>query len=165
MNVGDHKEVQCCLWHWGCPRTWSVPTELWFSCHLLLFCACRKLRQRHQKAETAGRVRIGALWGFVSCSGVFCVVFLLMLGVFRQRNLKQPISQAGCGILSLCSEREIRASTACTRLSYRREIVSYREERKVLEKKFTLFLPFSSSVFCSSFTSLICNNFNTGFTS
>lgn len=111
-----------------------------FSCRLLLFCGCRKLRQRHQKAETAGRVRIVALLGQCHVQGGFCVVFLLMLGVFRQRNLKQPISRAGRDILSLCSEREIRASVTCTRLSYgRKEKLSLTERREKYWRRNSLF--------------------------
>lgn len=96
-----------------------------FSCHLLLFCGCRKLRQRHQKAETAERVGIVALLGQCHVQGFlvcFFLLLLLMLGDFRQRNLKQPINhQAGHDTLSLCSEKEIRAFLTWTRLSYRRK--------------------------------------------
>lgn len=80
------------------PHSWAVPECWWwgggaavpvvlpqdpvcahivcrFSCHLLLFCGCRKLRQRHQKAETAGRVRTVALLGQCCVQGFFCVFF------------------------------------------------------------------------------------------
>lgn len=141
------------------PTVTSVPMQPLLSCPCLLFCRCRKVGQRQQESWNCWEGEdCGGIGALVCLAGVFWV--LLMLRFLDKAIWTSP--QARLHLISSPLSLWNRNKSIC---NLHKTILPKGKKRKGLEKKSAFFLPFSRLVFCLNFTSLMLNDFTTGFTS